>query len=270
VRRIQAFAAGVGDFNPCYFDDTRPGGLVGHPGLVFAFQWNNRPQPARPLSTRAASRYVNSGADVRYARPFRQDEVITCQGEIVAVKQIRPGVFTAQRYTMRDATAATVAELDYAGILRGGVTEGPDRESAPLPPLPQPSPDNTEPVWEAELQIGPEAPHVYTACADIYNPIHTERTVALAAGLPDVILHGSATLTIAAREVIDRCLDGDPTSLARLAGQFRAMVFPGHPITVRCHEDRTGADGGREIFFDVLNHQGEYAVASGLVVSRPA
>ena len=92
--------------------------------------------------------------------------------------------------------------------------------------------------------------------------------MALAAGLPDIILHGSATLTIALREVVNRCLGGDPARVARLVGQLRAMVIPGEYITVRCWEDRTAADGGREIFYDVLNQAGQPAVANGVVVGR--
>ncbi len=52
------------------------------------------------------------------------------------------------------------------------------------------------------IAIPREMPHVYTECASIWNPIHTERAVALAAGLPDIILHGTATWALAGREVL--------------------------------------------------------------------
>lgn len=42
--------------------------------------------------------------------------------------------------------------------------------------------------------------HVYTECARMWNPIHTDLAYARAAGLPGTILHGTATL---ARGTID-------------------------------------------------------------------
>ena len=76
-------------------------------------------------------------------------------------------------------------------------------------------------------------PHVYTECADIWNPIHTERKVALAAGLPDIILHGTATWALAVREIVSKQLGSDPARLARFSGRCTGMVIPGNDIIVR-------------------------------------
>ena len=262
-----AFASAVHDPNPVYLDDARPGGLVGPPGLVFSLQWQSRHAPDQPIDLRTARYGVHAFSDVRFERPFREGDVITCQGETIAIRQIPPGVLSVQRYTMVDSSGETVAVMDHGGITRGAVTRGPDRGAVDAPPLPEPS-DIGATVWTAPVEIEPDAAHVYSECADIYNPIHTERRVALAAGLPDIILHGSATLCIALREVIDRSLEGDPTRVTRLAGRLRAMVLLGTAIEVRCLEDRRGAAGEREIFFDVLNQEGQPAIANGLVVAR--
>ena len=87
-------------------------------------------------------------------------------------------------------------------------------------------------------------PHVYTECARIWNPIHTERDVALRAGLPDIILHGTATWALAGREVLRAYGDGDPARLKRLHGRFTAMVIPGTSIVVE-HAPTGVADGRR-------------------------
>ena len=270
-RLISAFAAGVDDPNPAYLDDTRPGGLVGHPGLVFTFQWNSRHTLGDTQHPATARRGVHASIDARWSRPFRQGDAITSQGRTIEVRQIAPGVLVLQRFTMRDAQGDVVAVVDFGGIIRGATTDGPDVsiESVAPAPVPAPQPPEAEPIWVAHVAIATTAAHTYTECADIWNPIHTERSVALAAGLPDIILHGSATLTIALREVINRGLGGDPARVARLVGQLRAMVIPGEHVTVRCWEDRVGPDGsGREIFYDVLNADGQMAVANGVVVAR--
>ena len=269
-RRIMAFAAGVGDVNPAYFDDTRPEGLVGHPGLIFSLQWNARHTPDLRVSLENVRRGVHAWVDARFERALRCGDVITCQGELISVRQVRSGVLSTQRYAMRDSFGKLVVEFDSGGIVRGAVTSGPDRELVSSPPLPEAGDLPDKPIWSAEIPIRPDAAHVYTECADIWNPIHTERSVALAAGLPDIILHGTATLTLAMRELIDRCLGADPARLVRIAGQFRAMVLMGTSVSVRCLEERITLEGAHELFFDVLNHEGESAIARGVCVGRPA
>jgi acyl dehydratase len=111
------------------------------------------------------------------------------------------------------------------------------------------------------IAIPREMPHVYTECASIWNPIHTERAVALAAGLPDIILHGTATWALAGREILRAYADADPRRLRRLHGRFRGMVIPGTEITV---EHAARRDGG--VHFLVRNDRGEPAIDQGYAV----
>ncbi len=269
ARSITAFASGVGDFNECYMDDAREGGLIGHPGMVFSFQWNSRFTPDVQLPLALVRRGVHAWVDTRIERPIREGDVITSQGQSVAVRQVKPGVLSTQRYVMRDSAGRVVAVMDSGGITRGARLDGSDQEIQVAPELPQRSGSGDDPVWSVEVPIDPQAPHIYTECADIWNPIHTERRVALAAGLPDIILHGSANITIALREVINRSFGSDPTTLRRFAGQFRGMVIPGRPVTVRAIEVRDEADE-TIVFFEMLNDQAELAVANGVAVAgRP-
>ncbi len=269
ARSITAFASGVSDFNECYMDDAREGGLIGHPGMVFSFQWNSRFTPDVQAPLALVRRGVHAWVDTRFERPIREGDVITSQGRSVAVRQVKPGVLSSQRYTMRSSTGDVVAVMDTGGITRGARLIGPDQELEPAPPLPQRSAELGEPVWSVEVPIDPQAPHIYTECADIWNPIHTERRVAIAAGLPNIILHGSANITIALREVINHSFGADPMTLRRFAGQFRGMVIPGRPVTVRATEVREAADE-TTVFFEMLNDQAQLAIANGVAVaSRP-
>ena len=111
------------------------------------------------------------------------------------------------------------------------------------------------------IPIAREMPHVYTECASIWNPIHTERAVALAAGLPDIILHGTATWALAGREVLRVYGGGDPRRLRRLHGRFRAMVLPGTEISVE-----HARAGDRAVRFVVRNHRDEPAIDQGYAV----
>ena len=122
-------------------------------------------------------------------------------------------------------------------------------------------------LWTVEIAVPREMPHVYTECADIWNPIHTERAVALAAGLPDIILHGTATLALAARELLNREAGAAPARLARIACRFGAMVIPGATIQVHA-TGGTPIAGGRAVFFTVTNAAGGPAIRDGVAIIR--
>ena len=265
ARAITAFAGGVNDYNPVYFDDLRPDGLLAHPGMVFSWQWNARFMPDVELDLALVRRGVHAGVDVRFHRPIREGDVITAQGRSIAVRQTSAGVFSTQRYEFRDSQGNLAAEMDTDGITRGAALTSEPAQLAQSPPLPQRQSNNPEPIWQQTVPISPEAPHIYTECAQIWNPIHTERTVATAAGLPDIILHGSANVTIALREIINEYLASDPTKLQRFAGQFRGMIIPGTDVTVEVLEVRE-ENGQQIILYEMKNDQGEAAIANGVVV----
>jgi MaoC like domain len=105
--------------------------------------------------------------------------------------------------------------------------------------------------------------HVYSECARIWNPIHTDVVAARRAGLPSPILHGTATL---ARSVgIAAQLAGVPlASIRRVVGSFRAPVALGSSFDVRLL-----AATPDHLWFDAVNPDGSTALADGLLaVSR--
>lgn len=268
ARMAQAYAAGVGDWNPRYFNDDSPDGILAPPCLVYRLQWNARDMPGAPMGTAPPTRHVHASTDLRFERPIRAGDIITVQGKRIVVAQRPPGVYVVTRYEMRDVSGAVVATMDDGAIARGARIDGVDVALADTPPLPHATGQETG-GWSVTVGIAREAPHVYTECADIWNPIHTERRVALAAGLPDIILQGSATMAIAARELVNRIASSDPSRLARLAGQFRAMVIPGEEIRIVCSGVSGDEQGERAAFFEVLNAKGEPAVKSGVAAFRP-
>jgi acyl dehydratase len=91
--------------------------------------------------------------------------------------------------------------------------------------------------------------------------------VALQAGLPDIILHGTATWALAASQLIQRCAQGEPTRLRRFAGRFTAMVIPG--TTIRLIYATLPKNGQQDVFYTVCNADGASAIAPGLAVIEP-
>ena len=269
ARKIMAYAASINDTNEAYFDDLRQGGLNVHPAISFALQWNTRFRPDLPANTRAAPFGVHAETDLRIYQPFRQNQVVTVQGQLVARKKITPGVFSVDRFRMTDSSGTLLAELDYNGITRGATLNGEDREFEPSPIRPSMDPSDITRNWKADIYIPQHAGQQYTEGADIYNPIQTEPSVAKAAGLPDIILHGSATKAHALTCIIDRCFDGDATRITRLCGQLRAMVLMQTTISVQCLG--TLQKGNElQVFYQVVNSEGQHAIANGVVCGTPS
>jgi len=264
ARKCLAYAAGMGETADVYFDDARDGGIVATPAYVVSLEWpasrDIRTTPAFGATPDETIRGVHAVQDTQFHRLIRPGERIRVSGEMVAVRRIKPGALTMTRIDLTTADGERVATTHTTGISRDVAVNGDDqvKEDAPGWPDDTPPGDWTETV----IPIPREMPHLYTECADIWNPIHTERAVALAAGLPDIILHGTATWALAVREVVADRLGGDPARLARFTGRFTGMVIPGTDITVR------HAGTGQGAVYEVIAADGSKAISAGRALFR--
>jgi acyl dehydratase len=115
------------------------------------------------------------------------------------------------------------------------------------------------------VEIPRSLPHAYTECSGIWNPIHTERRMAKSKGLPDIILHGSCTWALAAKETIRHLCGGDPARLRRFAGRFEAPVIPGAYADILLAAPASESP----VEFVVHNAAGALAIANGVAELRP-
>jgi acyl dehydratase len=272
ARRLLAYAAAIGELGDAFFDDARPGGIVAPPPICVSLEWpvvsGARAREGLGMASEERIRAVHASQDSSFHRPIRPGDRLRTEGTLVALRRTRAGAFSLSKLeTVDAATGEPVVTSWSSSIFRGVAVEGEDRVLEEAPPLPAPAESAAsagERPDRVEIRIPRELPHVYTECAEIWNPIHTERTVALAAGLPDIILHGTATWALASREIVRLRCGGDPTRLKRLHGRFAAMVIPGSSISVEIGPAHGGAVG-----FAVRNEQGEAAISNGCAVIRP-
>ena len=258
-RMLLAFAAGVGDLGPRTFDDAGPEPLIASPGFCARLEWavlgSGR---ASLLGVEEAERLraVHVEQDTTYHHAIRPGNRLTTTGRVMGLKATSAGVLVRTLLSTVDAErGCAVVTSWHASIYRGVSLEGGGGTLEEPPTLPE----MRAAEWrDVVLPVAREAAHVYSECASIWNPIHSERKVALAQGLPDVILHGTATWAMAGREVVARCADGDASRLRRLRARFKAPVLPGHAITLQFAALSRGG-----IPFRVLNHKGEVTVESG-------
>jgi acyl dehydratase len=268
-RWTMAYAAALDDHLPQYFDTTRSDGIVAHPLFIVCPEW--------PVIVSTRSRSIEMGVaadevitsvhathDTRLHRLILPGDRLTTSLETVGLVQKSPGAMSSTRLTTVDAGGLPVATTTQNGIYLGVPTDGPDVPD-PHPPAPIDVERRGAPL-ELAVPVAAGAAHTYTECARIWNPIHTDKAVALAAGLPDIILHGTANLAHGVSAVVSHRADGRPELVRRIACRFAAMVLLPSTMTVRIWntvEDRSGAS---VVPFEVLNAQGAPAVKDGVVV----
>lgn len=273
ARWTMAFSAALGDTGPHYLDTT--GDVVAHPLFTIAPEWavhlEGRDQlAANGLTPDERLRSVHATHDCHVHRLVRPGDRLDTRATVVLAEARRPGAYVVTRLDTTDADGEPVCTTFQASVYRGVAVEGGGRVHAEPPPLPAATASNggATPLAEIPVPVPANLAHVYSECARIWNPIHTDVEVARQMGLPDIILHGSATLALAVSRVVDHAADGDPTRVRRLGGMFRGMVLMPSEIRLRLLADEV-ADEGRVIVWDVLNAERQPAITKGFVVLSP-
>src|SRR5262249_31177037 len=175
---------------------------------------------------------VHSTHHVIIHRPPTVADRLLTRAQIITVRPSRAGSLIVARLSTVDRNGRPVTTTDYGSVYRGVATNGETR--AQVEPLPRPSPPESDTHrWSATGSVRPRPSHVYSECARIWNPIHTDIAVARSAGLPAPVLHGSATLALAVSQVIGQDLDGDPARVKEIAVRFTGLVFMASTLTVR-------------------------------------
>ncbi len=271
-RWSMAFAAALDDPLPGYMDTRDTARFLAHPLFPVCFEWPvlvamRRQMLGGNLRPEEAMRGVHATHDLLLHRPIRPPQRLATRGQIVAMEQRRSGAYEVIRLDTTDDSGATVCSSWYGSLYRGVQIDGPDRalENRPAAPesaSPAPGPRSTKVV---HLRAG--LSHIYTECARIFNPIHTDPKVAEAAGLPGLILHGTATLALAVSHVVATEANGDPLRVASISGSFRAMVAMPSDLTIRILSHQR-SDGVDDVHFEVLNDQGGAAVSKGVIGLR--
>ena len=265
-RMTMAYAAGLGEDAECYMDDLRADGVVAPPPMCVILEWpviNGRGyREASGTSAEEAWGSIHVLQDSRFHRLVRPGDRLRTTGRVIQVRQTSAGALMVSRLETTDTkTGAPVITSWFGAIFLRMDVEGTGVALEEPPPL---RTERGVPTREAErlvIPVGRTLPHIYTECADIWNPIHTERKIALATKLPDIILHGTATWALTALALIRARGGGDPARLTRFAGRFHGMVIPGTDITIE-HGSAPEHPGTAQ--FVVKNAAGELAITHGL------
>jgi acyl dehydratase len=268
ARWTMAYAAALGDAQPCYMDTRCTDGLVAHPLFPVCFEWpavlaGRALDGGEGLTPAESMRGVHATHDLVIHRLVRPGDRLTTRLTVAGVERRAPGAYQVSRLDTTDARGKSVCTTWLGALYLGVNVAGPDHPARDTPAAPDPISTTVPGGSEFRIPIAATAAHVYTECARIWNPIHTDAAVAAAAGLPAIILHGTATLALAVSRILD-AEGAAPEDVRRVAGRFGAMVFMPSEITLRIV-----SRNGDQLRFEVRNGAGERAVRDGLVVLGP-
>ena len=265
LRWLMAYAASLGDMNPQYLDTTGP--TVAHPVFPVCLEWpailaTRQLAQMTGLTDAEAAKGVHASHDLHLYRPIVAGETLRTQTTVIDARGIRPGAAFVMRLDTLDSHDQLVCRTYQTSIYRGVAADTETSVAEPVPTWPSAGRE-FHPTAHHTISVGGNLAHTYTECAHIFNPIHTDKQVALDAGLPDIILHGTATLALAISTLVNEYLDGDPTRVERLGGRFAAMVLMPSDIQLE-----VGKTQGSCLSFRVINAEGQEAVSQGFLVYR--
>ena len=257
ARWLMAYAAGLGETDPRYYDTSAAEGPVAHPLFPVCYEW-----PAllalRALATsdEMATRSVHAAHDLVVHRPLRAGETLGTTARVTGLAHRRAGTLLTTRNETVDALGRPVTTTHYGSVYRSVGFEGADAgEQSAGEVFDMPSGAARLPVM-----VSAWLAHTYSECARIWNPIHTDVAVARAAGLPGIILHGTATLALAVSQVM-RYADADPRGVHRVRATFTGMVPLPSRLTVRVLK----MTDGHAYRFDVLGDDDAPVLSRGVL-----
>jgi acyl dehydratase len=256
ARWLMAYAAALGETDPRYYDTLAPGGPAAHPLFPVCYEWpvmlalRDRTTPDA-----VALRGVHAAHDLTLHRAPRAGDALSTTARVTGLAHRRAGTLMTVRQETVDAGGLPVSTTDYGSVYRDVGFEGEDSGFRP-----DPRGGLEMPAGAVELPVTVPAglAHVYTECARIWNPIHTDVAVARGAGLPDIILHGTATLALAVSRVLEH-LAADPGAVRRVSARFTGMVLLPSRLTVRV----SGAAEGKAFAFDARGQDGAFVLSGG-------
>jgi acyl dehydratase len=252
ARWVMAYSAGLGETDARYYDTAARGGPVVHPLFPVCYEWPvSQPVRALPALLPIAGLLVHAQHELAIHRPVRPDETVRTSACIVAAEPRPPGAFVVYRFDTRGADGERISTSDFGALYRGVRL---DRRAGEAVKDPAPLNASLKPV--GEVAVPATAAHVYTECARIWNPIHTDIAYARAAGLPGIILHGTATLAYSISTIL-RSMGIEAAAVRRVACRFAGMVLM--PATLAVHASRDGA----EVQFETRKEQGEAVITRG-------
>jgi acyl dehydratase len=185
--------------------------------------------------------------------------VVRSQARVVGTVDRGPQkglVIYTERTLVSDGDGRILARLRSTSIARG---DGGKWETTMAAPVPRPVPDHPA-DGSIVLSTRPSIAALYRLNSDL-NPLHIDPDFARRAGFDRPILHGLATMGVAAHAIVRGLCDYRPDRLKAIGQRFSAPMFPGETLRVEYWRD-----GDRLAFRGFAEERGVKVLDSGHAV----
>lgn len=231
ARWTMAFAAGVPDTDPCWFDTAA--GVDVHPAFPVCPEWAfivGRAIVPSTMHADEARRGIHAAHDLVLHRPLRADDRITLSAQVVGVGRGRAGAHQRTLFRAVDRDGQPLWDTLFTSLFLGVELAGTPAD-APVDLPDDPLPARGEVLDRRASPVRNVDAHVYSECARIWNPIHTDVLAARAAGLAEPILHGTATMARAVSAAAEM-MGAPAASVRRVQARFLAPVPLGTTLDI--------------------------------------
>lgn len=208
-------------------------------------------------------RVLHGEQDIHIHQPIRPGMTLRTKAAPLGIHQAPSGTTLHTKLITTTADGEPVNEQWMVAFFRGVEEDLEVGESAPSHQV-DPSERSAEPVAVVEQRYDADQTYRYSDASGDLMPIHLDNEIAVAAGLPGIIIHGLCTMAFNSCAVIAEACDGDPERLKRLAVRFSRMALPEQQISTSIWSI-DGEAGDRESYvFETTAETGELVIKDGL------
>jgi acyl dehydratase len=183
------------------------------------------------------------------SRPYIKEIIDKGEGNAAIIRATRD-------LTMEDGTLVATVEGSALARRHGGFG-GKVTQSPPPATIPSRDPDRV-----CDLPTPPNLAQIFRLTGDT-NPLHIDPDRAEVAGFARPILHGIASLGVAAHAILRTLAGYDPARLAAIEARFARPIFPGETVRTEMWDN-----GGTVAFRCRTVERSEVAVDNGLATLR--
>ena len=271
-RMTSAYAAAIGATDDRYLDDGVAGGPVAPPAFLVVLEW---PMLLRQPyigaigapEERYFERLLHAFQDTTVRRLVRPGDRLELTVEVAGIRPTTAGALVVCKVETRSARTNQPVATSWIGSL---FRDCPVVDDATLGEF---GPDLGPSTWDdpsresCPIEISRALPFLYTECSGHWNPIHTERAFARAAGYPDLVVHGTSTWAIACQRLIHLHASDDPARLRRFGARFSNLLTPDQVIRLR--HAPLASRGTGHVAFAVEDARGRAVLSRGIAEFAP-
>ena len=194
------------------------------------------PSPMKQIGPYDPKMSVHGSVEVTLHRPLPPAGEVSSTVTVASINDKKSGALVELQVDATDPTGGPMFTVRNGIFIRGEGGWGGD----PGPTWRVPNLDEREPDHVVPQTIRPDQTLLYRLNGD-RNPLHSDPSVARAAGFDRPILHGSCTVGFVGRALVSAICDGDPSHVQGFGCRFASPTMPGDTINTMIWRTGDGA-----------------------------